>query len=268
MTYEFPEWITKADLDIRLFSEYGERAISPVAFYIKETQEDYLTNLAQLIENKYQFKWNKITELLAIEYMPLDPFRQLTEESNQGAKTNAVTESHDNRDVDTRTDDLQQVREKGTTTTNTRTDDLTNEETRNLKTVVDSDTKDGLYGFNSTALVQDTESQNDATNTDTGTINYHNSGTQANVSVNSGQDTYRDTGTQKHDITEQGLKGTNDIYTEEYAKASYRYGNIGNIPTQSLVRSEIELWQWNFIDEIVHDAVDFLTLPIYPSDNM
>ena len=40
-------------------------------------------------------------------------------------------------------------------------------------------------------------------------------------------------------------------------------GNIGNQTTQQLLTEEIELWRWNFIQEVLNDVKDFLTLPVY-----
>ena len=40
-------------------------------------------------------------------------------------------------------------------------------------------------------------------------------------------------------------------------------GNIGNQTTQQLIREEIELWRWNYINMVLSDVKDFLTLPIY-----
>jgi hypothetical protein len=30
-----------------------------------------------------------------------------------------------------------------------------------------------------------------------------------------------------------------------------------------MIREEIELWKWSYINEILDDAADFLSLPIY-----
>ena len=40
-------------------------------------------------------------------------------------------------------------------------------------------------------------------------------------------------------------------------------GNNGNITPQQLIRQEIDLWRWNFIEEVLNDIKSFITLPVY-----
>ena len=40
-------------------------------------------------------------------------------------------------------------------------------------------------------------------------------------------------------------------------------GNIGNLTPQQLIRQEIDLWRWNFIEEVLNDVKNFITVPIY-----
>lgn len=47
------------------------------------------------------------------------------------------------------------------------------------------------------------------------------------------------------------------------AKQSIHKGNIGNLTPQQLITQEIELWRWNFIDEVLSDIKSMITLPIY-----
>lgn len=47
------------------------------------------------------------------------------------------------------------------------------------------------------------------------------------------------------------------------AKQSIHRGNIGNLTPQQLITQEIELWRWNFIDEVLNDIKSMITLPIY-----
>lgn len=47
------------------------------------------------------------------------------------------------------------------------------------------------------------------------------------------------------------------------AKQSIHKGNIGNLTPQQLITQEIELWRWNFIDEVMNDIKSMITLPIY-----
>lgn len=47
------------------------------------------------------------------------------------------------------------------------------------------------------------------------------------------------------------------------AKQSIHRGNIGNLTPQQLITQEIELWRWNFIDEVMSDIKSMITIPIY-----
>ena len=47
------------------------------------------------------------------------------------------------------------------------------------------------------------------------------------------------------------------------ARESIHKGNIGNLTPQQLITQEIELWRWNFIDEVMSDIKSMITIPIY-----
>ena len=47
------------------------------------------------------------------------------------------------------------------------------------------------------------------------------------------------------------------------AKISIHKGNIGNMSPQQLIEQEINLWRWNFIDEVFDDIKSLITIPIY-----
>ena len=47
------------------------------------------------------------------------------------------------------------------------------------------------------------------------------------------------------------------------AKQSIHKGNIGNLTPQQLITQEIELWRWNYIDEVMSDIKSMITIPIY-----
>ena len=46
-------------------------------------------------------------------------------------------------------------------------------------------------------------------------------------------------------------------------KTSTHSGNIGNLTTQQLIKQEIELRRWNFIEAVLEDAKELLTIPMY-----
>lgn len=60
-----------------------------------------------------------------------------------------------------------------------------------------------------------------------------------------------------------GTEGTESTSEQSRLRDFTHVGNIGNLTTQQLITQEIELWRWNFIQEVLNDVKDFLTLPVY-----
>lgn len=60
-----------------------------------------------------------------------------------------------------------------------------------------------------------------------------------------------------------GTEGTESTSEQTRLRDFTHVGNIGNLTTQQLITQEIELWRWNFIQEVLNDVKDFLTLPVY-----
>ena len=97
--------------------------------------------------------------------------------------------------------------------------------------------------------------------TDNGTDNVVHTGTVSRL--NSGTLTEQNTGTQTNSgsgtSSESSTNGTEGERTREYTKT----GNIGNLSTQKLLKEEIDLWQYNFILEMMRDVIGTISLPIY-----
>lgn len=112
--------------------------------------------------------------------------------------------------------------------------------------------KDGTVGVaqGGTETVADTGTQ---TVTNTGTDSVANTGTQTN------QGTELTTGTNQR--VESGTETVSG--TDSRDRSGVHSGNIGNLTSQKQIVEEIALWKWNFIEEILADATDFLTLQVY-----
>ena len=80
-----------------------------------------------------------------------------------------------------------------------------------------------------------------------------NTGSQTNV----GNDSTTGTNSRATDETDAGFETTN------LDREGRHFGNIGNLTSQQMIKEEIELWKWNYIQSILEDARDFLTLPMY-----
>lgn len=136
------------------------------------------------------------------------------------------------------------------------------------KTGYDEESTDG-------SVTKDTDGTETTVNTGTqanaktGTETVANTGTQS--TQKGGSDTVANTGTQ----TDQGSEvttGTNQRVdtgsdsisgTSSKERSGVHSGNIGNLTSQKQIGEEIALWKWNFIEEIMTDATEFLTLQVY-----
>ena len=89
--------------------------------------------------------------------------------------------------------------------------------------------------------------------TDTGYLSTNNTGTQ----TNNGYDATTGTNSRAVDETDSTDEATHR------ERSGRHFGNIGNLTSQKMIQEEIELWKWNYIQSILEDARDFLTLPMY-----
>lgn len=245
MVYDF-ELVTKEQLDLLFFTSYGERTISPLFdYYISYNDSDNSFSLSEekkkeisnLILSFYKTNWERLKDVVKTEYDPIHNFSDEVVEtiSDTDEKTSTTNDS---------------VEDTGTST-KTRTDNLNSNETRNLSGSQNDDTTYQMQGFNSTSFQNKDKDSLARQTTDTGTVAVANTGTQKNVEE-------RDFSTVK-----QGSENTSNNYNRK--RSMSRIGNIGNITTQKMLHEEIELWKWNFIEQILNDAKSMLTLAIYSS---
>lgn len=89
--------------------------------------------------------------------------------------------------------------------------------------------------------------------TDEGTVTTTNTGTQKDGG------TVKTTGTNTRALDET----TNTEGGDHREREGRHFGNIGNLTSQKMLKEEIELWKWNYVQSILEDARDFLTLPVY-----
>lgn len=217
--------------------------------------------------------------------------------SNQ--RTNNLTDLHTAgiTSTATRTDNLSELTTNNlseqhsgnVTDSETRTDNLTQLETRNLAESQNDSGANNVFGYNSSTAVGESTDSSTSSKTDTGTVTTANTGTQStqststdarkientgtvtrantgtqtNQTVNSGSDSTTHTGTVSDAKSGSGSKSNEGAFETSGAKDYTHTGNIGNHPTQQLIADEIELWKWNFVQEVLDDVKDFTTIPIY-----
>ena len=301
IVYDFG--ISTSDLDIMFFSDFGLKTISPiVSSVIGESSyltNEQLTILGRMLLSKYKNRWDHLKAVCNQQYDPihnyLDEFQETIgyedEESASKSSSGNTSDSSTNTNTTTRTDNLSEsVNSASTRTDNleesssnssTRTDNLSESTTIHSESTGSNDSATGYYGLNSATStgVDDTSgnesSESDESNTklNTGTQSISESSTITNTGTQgtSDESTKTNTGTQTTSDNESLIRRVESTSSESNSvtgsgskeREGYHRGNIGNISTQKLLKEEIELWKWNFVDEVLHDARDFLTIRVY-----
>lgn len=247
MEYDFG--MSNADIDVLFFTNYGRKTIAPLPEHLLGTDttlsNEALNTLARMILAKYKNKWDRSAAILEQEYDPIHNY--LDEYSEDVDGTRDIT--------DTRTKNLLTGDQGVNEFSNTRTDNLTEHITGtddSTTTITGADNRYGLNSATATGVTTDSES---TVVDDENSRNKTNTGTQQNTSTENKNRTITETGTDTDVIDEDTTRD----------KEGYHRGNIGNISTQKLIKEELELWKWNFIEEALNDVRDFLTLPLYGS---
>ena len=246
MSFDF-EFMSKAELDILFYANYGDKNPAPIVLKMLSPTPtaDEIQKLAKMSESLYSVKWSKIKALCKIQYDPIHNYEdRLTENvKDVGASANTTGGTFTDKGTDTISRD------------STRTDNLTNASQLASDVTTGSSVTEGIYGFNSADASNASKSVSSGTEHDASTNTITNTGTQKNVSIDT--DTVNKTKTSA--TTFESHSGNDRIRTSTHS------GNIGNITTQQLMTQEIELWKWNFIQNVLADLSEFVTLPIYLS---
>lgn len=264
--YQWPEVleITPAELDLVFITNWGLRTVAPVVMVMYEHDEEtYLQVLADLLLHMFKYKWDKLAAVLALEYDPIhnysDTYHENMDEGVQSTDTvkrDVIVSSDKTTDNDTVISDGGSERKVSSNQhSDTRTDNLTER--------IDSTGENNLFGFNSDGAV--------GADTDASHRTRVNSGTQGNSGTGSNEETVYGglSHTTDGTIAESGRRVTADTEGTErdFQRGRVRdfthLGNIGNITTQQLITQEIELWRWNYIQSVLNDVKDFLTIPVY-----
>ena len=150
-----------------------------------------------------------------------------------------VVEDRDLKGTDYLTDDHDTTRTHTDTITRTHTDTMTT--THGLTVTTD----DSIYGYNSSTPAP--ESKEVAAQSGTSSDAHTGSITDAHT----GSISDKDTGTRKHDTSDSGKVTTT------------RTGNIGVTSTQSLIKEQRDVVQFNIMDYIINDFKNRFCLLVY-----
>ena len=252
-TYFFPKLIelTELNIDAVTLSQYYfpqslNRIVSPFCDFTSE-YENSNNIFANILSAKYKKKWNQAMTVIRTEYDPTYNY-DMTEQSTD---THKGTVTGNSEEVGNKTDT--NTNSSNSTTTYGKIDDLTRSGT--LKEDNSSSNSSNKYGMNTNTAHPDT--------TGSGTSNTTTTDTRGEKNTSSGNDKneYSETNklvsdsTNTHDSTE-----TTDM-TDTHTLS--RKGNIGVTTTQQMIQSDLELWQWIFLDTVIQDINNTLTLSIY-----
>ena len=244
--FEF-ELATDDEIDTLIYVTFGERNVAPVVSktlsVIPTTAE--LDILGAMIKSIYGTKWGKQKALCKLQYDPIHNYEDTYTEKVSDGTVNTGSESTNSTDNRTNTE----------TDTKTRTDNLSSSGSNTSTGKITSTDNDSTFGFNSSSASPTDSDSKEENSTDSTTSNVSNTGTQKNEESISGTDSSTKVGSLSKSYNIQ-----NDV-----TKESKHIGNIGNLTTQQLMKQELELWKWNFVQSVLDDLKDFLTLSIYCS---
>lgn len=244
-SYSFP--MDPGQMDLLFYTDFGLKTIAPLVDTLlagdEQLSEAKLTLLGTMLVNKYRNKWDRDKAVAQSEY---DPMHNYLDEYHE---TGANTEDGSDRTQESGSwsDSID------TDNTSTRTDNLTEGDSGSFSNSDSGTNAQNRFGLNSSTAVGVTSGSDSITS----------SGTNSNTHTNTGTQTVRDIRNEDRVITDSRNETVTVDHDKTHEKTGYHRGNIGNISTQKLLLEEIELWKWNFVDEILRDARDFLTLPIY-----
>lgn len=199
--------------------------------------------------------WVELYDTTQYEYNPIWNKDGKISEVRDFKATEDVTENVDRVDnlTDKNTKNLKDVTETEYKNTTDRTSK--DHETRNLQ----DETLNSVYGFNSSNDAPANKDLNKATGTDT------MDRTGKDIVDHDGKDTINRTGTDTVDHT-----GRQDIdrkidrdTTDKGTITRIEQGNIGVTSTQSLIKEQREVVNYNVMDIIIQDFIDRFCLKVY-----
>ena len=273
IAYQFPEvlQITNQELDLIFLTSWGLRLCAPIIHVIHQDTDSSqltdaeLTQLGQLIKHLFQYKWDKLAAVLALEYDPIHNFsddfhEEITENIDvERERTPNLTET------ETKSVDLDRSEADGGSQVTSGTHSENRTRTDNLSESISGSELNKIYGFNSLedSPVGDSTKETTSTRLNTGTVGDARQGTES-TTIQGGLthtvDEDRDSQGEKRTTgTDTTVEGTDRSRIRELT----RLGNIGNLTSQQLITQEIELWRWSLIQQVLNDVKDFLTLPVY-----
>lgn len=237
----------------------GRKIISPMVEEFTDS-EDALTSeeksqIADVVFSIYGDKWDKLYSLLSLEYDPISNYDMTETEEIYGSNSEAVTRTG----TDTTTHTGTQSDTNTGTQANAHTGTIGVSSSETSSGTSNGNTATEIYGFNSSTGVGDTD-----VGSSTG-VSTSKSGTDTT--------TYNDTETRTDNLSHQRTDNLTDLETRNMTDSTQgsnattrtltRSGNIGVTTSQQMVLSSIDLYQWNFFNQVFEDIDSILTIQTY-----
>lgn len=237
--------VNTTELDSMFFTNYGLRNVSPLVTSLTTTKasDDELRILATTLVALYKSKWDRLKALYTTEYDPIhNYFDELTENVEDSELKNSTSNNNDKTSSTSKD-----------SSNTTRSNNLTRTE-KNSSSETGSGNDDSLiYGFNSSNPVHSNSSEGVDVNTYKADNSLTSDENQTNTTTNSMENSSTRTFTNEKNASTSNSR----------VKTSTHKGNIGNLTSQQMIKQEIELRQWNFIQSVLEDAKELLTIPMY-----
>lgn len=214
-----------------MYNVSGQKNISPLVRTLLGANNTLtgadITALSNILVGMFLLNWRKQYATLSMEYNPISNYDMTETETESGNTTGERT--------------------NGGTSTNVHTGTQTTVDAETASGTAQGTANNGVYGFNSSTSVGDTDASTNSTNS-----------TQVNG-----------TSTRTDDLTDRRTDDftENSSGTHSANRRLTRSGNIGVTTSQQMLESERNLWVWNFFYNVVFPDVDrVLTLSTYSNN--
>ncbi len=245
---------------------------------VVEDDSTLTNNLATSISDQFSGSATRTNNLQSTE---------TRDTQDSSTRTDNLTETLNHGRTETRTDNLTETSGKTVTTNGQNANQNSfygynssggNDDTASSGT--SSSTENTDFSQRNTGTQQNVLSGSDSitntgTQTDvvnkTGTNTVRDTGTVSDSVQNSDSKSIQNTGTKRTagDVETSGADGVNNFSNEKEQEENIRVrsgkhtGNIGNLTSQKQIAEEISLWAWNYMNTILDDVKEVLTLPVY-----
>lgn len=285
--------MTLPEIDILFGVTCKSRLISPLVDYYVDYDDTTdtasitdlnLQALAKLIEDYHKEKWTRILDTLQIEYNPIYNYYDEHTGEDTNLRTGSVGDETDyGKDITRTYTNLKDETTFGKTSTLTPTGTKSTKydyTTGNYKESTTDERKKadneetierGVWGFNSSSDVDDnTETTKTAfkNENEVSITGYHtDTESYANYKEETAQGgTESTTRTGKYADVLSGTDTSTKTYNNLTDKETYNsvhMGNIGNLTSQKMINEELELRKRIYIQEVINDVKEFVSLSIY-----